>query len=168
MKLITPYKIIEINAPIIFLAGPITSAPQWHQDAIRQLAKHEIMVASPMPDVPQELRQYILDAEGEYAGQRKWERHYIKQAETTGVMMYWIPPEAKHQCWKAYGGMTRFELGQTLARYEKDKTTRFCIGGAGFTEMDAIKQDLKELAPDKKVHDTLEETCEEAIKIATR
>jgi hypothetical protein len=63
--------------------------------------------------------------------------------------------------------MTRIELGQWMTRYNFDKKVHFCVGSDGyFSELETIKYDLSLDSPNKKIINTLEETCEEAIRLA--
>ena len=81
--------------------------------------------------------------------------------------MFWLPGEREHNCDKVYGAMTRVELGELITDYKYDKSTRFCVGTDGkFPEMHTIEYDLQIYAPNMKIFRTLEETCDEAIRIA--
>ncbi|MBI1968458.1 hypothetical protein HYS49_00965, partial [Candidatus Woesearchaeota archaeon] len=106
--------------------------------------------------------------------QRAWERHYLDAAglpesESGGAVLFWLPGEAEHNCQKVYGAMTRIELGQWMTNYQHDKRVRFCVGSDGnFPELRTIAYDLQLDAPDKDVKKTLEETCAEALRLASK
>lgn len=157
---------VDIKNPLIFLAGPIRSAPEWHEFAIEYLfsKEKEITIAS-----PNRIDGKVIKSK-EFSRQREWERYYLKTARKEGekgCVMFWLPKEKKNDCGKVYGAMSRFELGQLFTYFELDNSTRFCIGSDGdFQELNTMEDDLEYSAPDKKIFKTLEETCDEALKIA--
>ena len=85
-------------------------------------------------------------------------------ASKKGAILFWLPGEEKHDCQKVYGAMTRIELGQWMTNHRYNNSVKFCIGTDGkFPEMNTIKYDLSLDVPDKKIFNSLEETCEEAL-----
>lgn len=81
--------------------------------------------------------------------------------------MFWLPGEETHDCQKVYGATTRMELGQWMTNYKNDRSVRLVIGSDGrFSELDVIKYDLSLDAPEKRIRNTLEETCFEAVQLA--
>lgn len=175
-SVIIPKTYIEVERPLIFLAGPIRGAPNWQDEAIELLLRKNpnIFIASPRRGIRENIAPYIAQGKEDYfPRQRAWERHYLDitgyNPKTNGCIMFWLPEETKHKCEKSYGAMTRLELGETITRYKFDKRTRFCIGGDGkFSEISTIKYDLGLDAPDKIILDNLEETCIEALRIASQ
>jgi hypothetical protein len=170
-KLIIPLTYVqELEAPLIFLAGPIRSAPNWQDKAIEILFSLEdnLVIASPRRGIRENIFQYVISGnENYFPRQRAWERHYLSIADKTGAILFWLPREAEHDCKKSYGAMTRIELGQWMTRYNYDRNVRFCVGSDGnFSELETIKYDLSLDAPDKKIIGTLEETCKEALRLA--
>lgn len=170
MKVILPNTHVEMSVPLIFLAGPILSAPRWQDEAIAYFAKkgeESLLIASPRRGRTAAIAPYVIDGNQDYfPRQRAWERHYLDIAARTGAIMFWLPGEETHDCRKVYGATTRMELGQWMTRYRRDKTVRFCAGTDGrFSEVDIIVYDLQQDAPDKKMHTTLEETCEAALQL---
>ena len=164
----------DIGVPIIFLAGPIRSAPAWHDSAIESillLSRHQnITIASPNEKVGDGIKPHLIAGDDDrFPRQRAWERYYLDLASKTGAIMFWLPGEESHSCQKAYGAMTRIELGQWMTNYRHDRSVRMCIGSDGkFSELDTIRYDLSIDAPDKKIFGSLEETCFEAVRIALR
>jgi hypothetical protein len=162
----------RIMDPLIFLAGPIRSAPNWQDEAIGLLfsMRREIVIASPRRERNARLLPYYLcGREDFFHRQRAWERHYLDMASRTGAVMFWLPGEEKHSCRKSYGAMTRIELGQWMTNYRNDSSVRLCVGSDGrFSELDTIVYDLYLDAPDMKVFKSLEETCAEAIRLSLR
>lgn len=173
--LIIPKTYVEkIETPMIFLAGPIISAPHWQNEAIGILFSYSqnLTIASPRGGIRDAISQYILHGEDKrFSRQRAWETHYLEIASKDGCVLFWLPGEAEHNCEKVFGAMTRLELGQWMARYKysEKENARFCIGSDGkFPELETIRYDLSVYAPDKEIKTTLEETCKEAIRLATQ
>lgn len=171
-KLIIPKTYVEVSEPLIFLAGPIRGAPNWQDAAIKYLfsKREDIAIASPRRGARDDIVNWMVRGnEGYFSRQRLWERHYMDLASKTGAIMFWLPGEADHRCEKAYGAMTRVELGEWGTRLSYDPSLRVCFGSDGkFSEIDTIKVDLIANAPDKKIFDTLEATCDEALRLARR
>ncbi len=170
-KVIIPKTYIQsIEAPLIFLAGPIRSAPNWQDEAIDFLLSQnsDLVIASPRRGVRDKIAPYIAKGDQTYfPRQRAWERHYLDIASKTGAILFWLPGEEEHNCEKVYGAMTRVEIGQWMTNYRHNNSVRFCVGSDGkFPEMHTIEFDLKMDAPDKKIFSSLEETCTEAVRLA--
>jgi hypothetical protein len=170
-KVIIPNRYVkDIETPLIFLAGPIRSAPNWQDEAIDLLFSQDsdLVIASPRRGVRERIAPYIAEGDENYfPRQRAWERHYLDIASKTGAILFWLPGEEEHDCKKVYGAMTRVEIGQWMTRYSVDNSVRFCVGSDGkFPELHTIQYDLSIDAPDKKIHSTLEETCDESIRLA--
>jgi hypothetical protein len=170
-QIIIPNRYVKnINTPLIFLAGPIMSAPNWQDEAIKILLSKNfnLTIASPRRGIRDDIAKYVLEGESNYfLRQRGWERHYLDLASKTGAIMFWLPGEEKHDCNKVYGAITRLELGQWMTRYSFDNSVRFCVGSDGkFPELNTNAYDLKIDAPDKQIKWSLEETCEEALRLA--
>lgn len=170
-KVIIPKTYVQnIEAPLIFLAGPIRSAPNWQDEAIDFLLSQnsDLVIASPRRGVRDKIAPYIAQGDENYfPRQRVWERHYLDIASKTGAILFWLPGEAEHNCEKVYGAMTRVEIGQWMTNYRHNNSVRFCVGSDGkFPEMHTIDYDLQLDAPDKKIFSSLEETCTEAVRLA--
>ncbi|MDO8511366.1 MAG: hypothetical protein Q7S55_04320, partial [Nanoarchaeota archaeon] len=159
-KLIIPKTYVPVKSPLIFLAGPIGSAPNWQDEAINHLFSldSDLVIASPRRGIRESIAPYILTGnENFFHRQRAWERHYLDIASKTGAIMFWLPGEAEHKCEKVYGAMTRLELGQWMTDYRHNPEVRFCVGSDGkFPELDTIKYDLLLDAPDKEIKNSLE------------
>ncbi len=169
--LIIPNRYVEVNGSLIFLAGPIMGAPNWQDEAIDFILtrKPRMTVVSPRRGIRQSIARHILPSEENYfPRQRAWERYYLDLASKTGAIMFWLPRESEHRCEKVYGAMTRLELGQWMTNYRNNNSVRVCFGSDGkFPELDTVKYDLSLDTPDKDIKTTLEETCLEAIKLAS-
>lgn len=162
--------VLELGAQLIFLAGPIRSAPNWQDEAIDIILSqnNDLIVASPRREIREAFAKYILQGDENYfSRQRAWERHYLDLASKTGAIMFWLPGEDYHDCKKVYGAMTRIEIGQWMTNYRHDKSVRFCVGSDGkFPELNTIRYDLQLDAPEKPILGSLEETCLEAVRLA--
>jgi hypothetical protein len=165
--LIIPKIYIENPGTLIFLAGPIRGAPNWQDKAAKMLLSKDprLTIFSPRRGVRPEIEPFILKGDENYfERQRICERYYLKIAK---VRLFWLPGEIEHNCSKSYGAMTRLEFGQVMTNYKYNPSAEFCVGSDGnFSELGTIKVDLKIDAPNKKVIETLEETCEEALRLA--
>ena len=152
----------DIDGPLIFLAGPVQGAPDWQQVAIEFLpTRTDAHIASPR-------RQSIpiggLDEEA-YNTQIAWEHYYLERAGQSGVIMFWLAKETEHIAGRAYAQTSRFELGEavTLHRLQGIKVV---VGiEDGFSNKRYLLKTISSKAPNIPLCSTLEETCEQAIKL---
>ncbi|MDO8556410.1 MAG: hypothetical protein Q7R96_04535, partial [Nanoarchaeota archaeon] len=135
LTIITPKKYIPtIKKPLIFLAGPIRGAPAWQDEAIDIFLKkgYEGFLVNPSRTLAQRHEQHgALGCEQHFTRQRAWEHHYLTLARKEapqGAIMFYLIGEQHHRCEKSYAAMTRLELGQHLTEYQKDPSSRICIG----------------------------------------
>jgi len=162
----------KINDPIIMLLGPIRGAPNWQDEAIDILfdIKPDLVVVTPRRGIRDSFVKYVLHGDEDYfERQRSWEIYYTEMAAEEvgreGCAMFWLPEEVNHKCEKAYGAMSREEWGLMLGAYRHNKSMRFCVGTDGkFSEWRTHLLTLNTYAPDKEVFDSLEKTCEEAVR----
>ena len=83
MKVIQPLN-LNINDPIIFLAGPIQDAPEWHQIIIKsltdKLGDKNVVIASPkiLGEKP---------SDWTYQKQVDWETEYLNKAANKGIIL---------------------------------------------------------------------------------
>ncbi len=166
--------VAEINGPLIFLLGPIRGAPNWQDEAIKILfsINPNLTIVIPRRGVRDSFAKYVLSGdENHFSRQRAWEIYYTEMASEEegreGCAMFWFPGEAEHKCEKAYGAISREEFGLMLGAFRHNKSMRFCVGTDGkFSEWRTHLLTLNTYAPDKKVFESLEETCAEAVRIA--
>ena len=171
-KIIIPNTYIQrIEKPLIFLAGPIRSAPNWQDEAIQFIFSHnqDLIIVSPRRGIREKIESYVVKGnENQFSRQRAWERHYLEIAACSGAILFWLPGEEKHDCNKVYGAMTRVEIGQWMTRYKfsNDGYVNFVVGSDGkFPEINTIAYDLSLDAPEKIICSSLEETCLEALRM---
>jgi hypothetical protein len=162
----------DIALPLIFLAGPIRSAPNWQDQAIELLFSRDpdLVIASPRRGARDKIAPYIAEGDESYfPRQRAWEWYYMNKAAENGCILFWLPKEAEHHCDKSYAFMTSNEFGHWTAYRQLGQKVNLAIGTDGkFTEWHTLEYDLKVKCPDlvPKVKNTLEQTCDEAIRLA--
>lgn len=157
-KVILPPKIVPYTGPPVFLAGPIQGAPDWQSQAI-QIFEEVLPKSSPISCTIASPRCLDLTTEFNYTKQVDWESHYLLEAATHGVILFWLAKEANHTCDRAYAQTTRFELGEWVA---KRSAWNIVVGiEEGFTGAKYIRHRLSELS--MPVTDTLKKTCDAAI-----
>jgi hypothetical protein len=106
---LTPPGIVTVSGDVIFLNGPIQGAPDWQSYAIPMLqdaVKKPVTIASPRKD--------YAPGEFVYEAQVDWETHYRWLAKQNGVNLFWLAREETHDCERAYGQTSRFEVGECL------------------------------------------------------
>ncbi len=171
-KIILPKDKVDVsNETVIFLAGPIRGATNWHYEAMDILLALDphITIASPRRTLREDLEQHRVYGKESYDRQRAWERYYLEKASKQGSILFWLPKEHEHNCAKAYGAITRFEIGQWLSHYKHDNSLHVCFGSDGeFPELRTIALDIAEDAPNKIIYDSLEKTCKRALELAKR
>mgnify|MGYP001563276918 CR=1 FL=1 len=83
----------DITEPVIFLAGPDTNAPDWHDEAIGYLFSHEkdLVIACPRRKIALAYSSLLLSSDEKFPRARAWERHYLDLASKKGAIMFWLP-----------------------------------------------------------------------------
>ena len=167
-KLILPFDYLEqIDAPLIFLAGPITGAYDWQSQAIDiiQETAPDLYIASPrrktsFRDYPEGFRIKMFNE------QVDWETYHLNQAAENGSILFWLAKEFEHSCDSAYAQTTRWELAEWKVKHERDGA-RLALGiEDGFSGRRYIKRRIMQDSPGIRIHSTLEDTCNEAIGLA--
>jgi len=180
-KIILPNtKISNLKAPLIFLAGPIKGAGNWQNRAIEilQSLNPTTYIASPNMQVQSNhLENQARSNELNFQYQLDWERYYLKKASETGAIMFWLPtqieamPISKKSGFPTvYARDTRPETsGWGWKLLETNSNARVIIRGEeGFDGYDVIKRNFLAIKPNTTFHSTLEQTCQEAIKLAAQ
>lgn len=158
-RVVRPLTYESVEAPLVFLAGPIQGARDWQAAAIEiiTVAAPDLAVASPRTPPPWH---------GDFAGQVRWEHHYLDQAAHRGATLFWFPCEAEHDCRRAYAQTSRFELGWTMMRHLCEDA-RIVVGfERGFPNERYLRLTLEERAPTIRMFDMLDDTCAAAIALA--
>jgi hypothetical protein len=161
-KLILPPEIVEIDAPLIFLAGPIQGAKNWQEEAIKLIwdKNSEINIVSP--------RREYLDKEFVYEKQVDWETHYLREASKNGIILFWLAKEAEHNCKRAYAQTSRFELAEWKVRHERDGAKLVVGIEEGFTGARYIRRRFLQDCPNIPILDFLEQVCNVAVGLAQK
>lgn len=149
---------------MIFLAGPISNAPLWQDEAINIIRKIDknIYIAS-----PHKRDNNISESDVIFNKQLEWERHYLEIASKRGAILFWLPVARQHDCNMTYARDTRGELGEWRGRMAYDEDINVVIGGEEkFDGIDIIKRNFLAIMPNMKFYSTLEETCMQALKTA--
>lgn len=147
------------DAPVIFLAGPIQGAPDWHTKAIAYLQAQapNVVVASP--------KKAYIDTAFVYGEQVDWESYFLKRAASNGCILFWLAKEETHLPARAYAQTSRFELGEWAAK-QKQLNCNLVVGiEEGFSGARYIQRRLSQQNPAVLLAHSLEETCANALKI---
>lgn len=150
MPVIKPPTGIELadSKPLVYLAGPIQGTDDWQATAIKLLTKRMsgLYIASPRGDAPTPV-------------QTQWETAYLRRAADFGVIMFWLAPETKHFCERAYGQTCLVELGEWLGGM-------VVVGVAPeFPCARYVHQRIDADYDSTPLYESLEETCESTIRI---
>jgi len=159
-KITLPPNSTEIEGPLIFLAGPIQSAEDWQNEAIKII--HDIdpllMIANPRRD--------YLDDEFVYNEQVDWETKHLRRAGENGAIIFWLAKESEHNHERAYAQTTRFELAEWKVRHERDGAKLVIGVEEGFTGAKYIRRRFSLDCPEVPILTSLQETCAKAVELA--
>lgn len=154
-----PPEIIEINDPLIFLAGPIQGAPDWQAIATGYIHKHDpsIIIASPRRD--------YLEDEFVYEKQVDWETHFLRKAGKLGVVAFWLAKQTVETPGRAYAQTSRFEIAEWKMRHEYEGIKMTLGIEEGFGNARYIRRRFGQDCPDVKITDDLETMCKNAVEL---
>ena len=157
--LIQPPEIVFVERPLIFLAGPIQGAPDWHSEArtIIHDLRPDVVVASPRKD--------YSPGEFVYEKQVDWETRYLKLAGQLGVVCFWLAKQVQETPGRAYAQTSRFELGEWKKEHQVSGA-KLTVGiEKGFGNERYIRRRLGQDCRDVLIADTIQETCFNAVTI---
>ena len=119
MELITPTSPEKdySDKKIVFLAGPIKGAPNWQEQAIKDLADLDIYIANPRRE---KVMNFNLDL------QIDWESKFLSAAD---VIMFWIPSKDFDVSGRDYAQTSRFELAEWMAKTNYNHTRKQVVVG---------------------------------------
>ena len=149
---------------LLFLVGPIFGAPAWQdmaRTAIHDL-RSDIVVVNPC----------LAEPNGNlgFEDQLAWERHYrrVTGDPRFGATLVWLPRQATDFPEHDYAQTSRYEVGE-LAAWHQHQGSRASLGiEPGFRGERFIRHCWRLECPGVKVSDSLQETCEEAVRVASR
>lgn len=183
--------LIEITAPkyvnfdpeatTIFLAGPIMGAPDWQKQALTHITK---FIENVHEDEEQDLVVYNPRRSGvfnkeSFFEQIDWDTYHMNKAD---LILFWMPKEENHDCWRNYAQTTRHELGEWVTYYKNSKKLatvgqtlgfdtssnvgpKLAIGiQDGFTNKSYITYRLNTECPELVISNDLRDNCENALK----
>jgi hypothetical protein len=159
--LLQPPEIVEVDSPVIFLAGPIQGAPDWQTEAseIIHTLDSSIVVASPRKNYPE--GTFV------YEKQVDWETHYLRLAGRVGVIGFWLAAQTEETPGRAYAQTTRFELAEWKMKHEL-QNAKLALGiEEGFGNARYIRRRFAQDCPTVPITDSLEAMCSNAVKLAT-
>jgi len=164
MNLILPPTYLErIDAPLIFLAGPIQGAYDWQSNAIKiiQSIDSELYVASPR----RQIKPVGEFTEEMYNEQVDWETYHLKKAGENGVVLFWLAKEFEHRCDRPYAHTTGKELFEWKVLHEV-YGYKIALGmEEGFVGNRYINRRFSQDCPEIPILHSLEDTCKEAIRL---
>jgi hypothetical protein len=158
MALLVPPLYSDLNRPLVFLAGPIQGAPDWHRPAIELLNTANVDLASPRYEGKKHKDE-------EYYDQVKWEHYHLQEAAKNGVTLFWMAKEVKHVCDRAYAQTSRFELGEAMAMHVWQGIKMVVGMEEGFSNARYLRYTISQKAPGIPLCETLEETCARALEL---
>ena len=161
-QIIKPPTHVEIDGPSVFLAGPIRGSADWQEKAIGLIQGLASWLHVTSPRRP----GFLELSPKEYFEQVDWEHHYLDLAARHGVTLFWLSRETEHVCSRAYAQTTRFELGEAMMRH-RTEGARLVVGWEdGFSNRRYLEYTLRKKAPEAVLARSLEETCEQAVRLA--
>lgn len=157
--LVSPPDYPPLDGPLVFLAGPIQSAPDWQAVAagLLRAARPDLHVANP--------RRAYPPGAFDYAAQVDWETHHLRRAAADGVILFWLAREADHRCDRSYAQTTRFELAEWKVRHERDGAKLVVGIEGGFAGARYVRRRLGQDCPGVPLCDSLDEACRGAIRL---
>jgi hypothetical protein len=153
------YPDLAKETPVIFIAGPIQGAPNWHEKAIAYLQAKapNVLIASP--------KKAYLEDTFVYGEQVDWESHFLNRAASNGCVLFWLAKEETHFPGRAYAQTSRFELGEWATK-QGQLNSNLVVGiEEGFSGARYIRRRLSQQNPAVLLSTSLEETCDNALKL---
>lgn len=151
---------------VIFLAGPIQGAPEWHKSFMNKFKKEmegkklskNIVIASPK-------RDEVDKTKFVYQEQVDWESFYLDKASKHGVIVFWMPKETEKVEGRSYAQTTRFEIGEWFAKGQNIKDFKIVVGAQkGFEGTRYMEYKFEQINPEFKLHESLDDVVDEVIK----
>ena len=163
-KVFIPEEYPKLVGPLIYLAGPVTGAPPWHEEAVRIIHQlnPSIHIAIPNKQAFGKVFDYKTQ---DWKAHHDWETHYLQEAANHGVILFWMAKEVHHQCDRSYAQGSRFELGEWKVRHERDGSKIVLEIEPGFPGERLLKQRFSEDCADTPICSSLKETCQKAVEL---
>ncbi len=169
MELYIPPNYDETDKKLLFLAGPIQSAPRWQDEAINFFFKRKVdfNIACPRYALLNERTTLDWTPGIDSTRQIDWEGYHLNKAgdKYEGCILFWLPREKEHFCERAYAQTSRIELGEWLTRH-KLEGTKISLGiEECFSGGDYLRYRLSKECPEIRISSNLTETCKNALEI---
>lgn len=148
---------------IVFLAGPIQGAPDYHNEIISYFIKNapdkNFTIASPKKDYKHN--------DFNHQKQVDWETKFLNAASKNGIIIFWLAKEVENVKGRAYAQTSRFEISEWLVKSSLDKNIEIFIGiEEGFSGDVYIKhRATKDLNYKKPIYNDLNKMLDDIIKI---
>ena len=158
--LLQPSEIVEVENPVIFLAGPIQGAPDWQAQASEIIHDIDpsIVVASPRKNYPE--GTFV------YEKQVDWETYYLRLAGKIGVIGFWLAAQTEETPGRSYAQTTRFELAEWKMRHEYEGAKLSLGIEDGFGNARYIRRRFSQDCPNVPITDSLESMCKNAVNLS--
>jgi hypothetical protein len=152
-------KIVEVDKPVIFLAGPIQGASDWQVEAIKIIhdIDPQVIIANPRRD--------YLPGDFDHGKQVDWETHFLRLAGKSGVVLFWLAAQTTETPARAYAQTTRFELAEWKTRHEFTGAKLTLGIEDDFGNARYIRRRFGQDCPEVLIAETLEETCHNAVDL---
>ncbi len=161
-KIIIAPEYVDVEGPLIFLAGPIQGAPLWQESAMSQL---DILAPNVHIASPRRRTEYNGEfTPAMYDEQVDWETFFLNRAANNGVVLVWCAKEAVHDCKRAYAQTTRAELFEWKVKHERDGINLALGIEARYTGAKYIRRRFSQDCPKIQIQPSLEKTCIEAVR----
>lgn len=167
------------NDIVIFLAGPIQGAVEWHKECFELIKKEyetlfnsynhirwnpvfpNLFVASP--------KREIIDDKFDYKEQVLWETHHLRLAGKQGVILFWFANE-KEQIIEngkinSFGKTSRFEFGEWKTRHDTSSIKVVLGLDTDWKDEKYFKVRIEQDGSDIPICYNLENTVKETVKL---
>ena len=175
-RIILPKDKVEVDE-VIFLAGPVRAGGEWQNKAIEYIRKKNSEVYIAVPDYGVAIKS-VYGKNSEKSGkvfqsQLDWEQYYLEIAEKKGSILLWLagqteemPINEKTRYHKPHARDTRPEIGGWgWGSLRHNPSLHVAVGGEeGFDGLSVQRRNFAKYASHIPFRETLEETCEDALK----
>lgn len=158
-SLLTPPEIVEIDGPVIFIAGPVQGAPNWQIQAASII--HDINPSIPVASP----RKFYPEGTFVHEKQVDWETYFLRKAGKTGVVAFWLAAQVEETPGRTYAQTSRFELAEWKMRHEYEGA-KLTIGiEDGFEDPRYIRRRFAQDCPEVLITDSLDAMCRNAVEL---
>lgn len=155
MILRPPNYLSKHEGPVVYLAGPIKSAPDWQKEACKHLercAPGACIINPRLDSLPLDFKQ---------EEQFNWESFHLSATQAKGSVVFWFPANMKNKRPFAYGGKSLVDLGEAVTLNSLGALKNLYVGiepGFKGQAMDYIK------TIHGPIYESLDVLCRQVIK----